>query len=116
MAVLAMGTELGYRSVLQKQAAVVIDEHRFAELRTLLPPRGVIGYLSDTNGSQASVRRYYVTQYSLVPLVVAPDANYELVVANFSSASAIAGLANAHGLTVEKDFGNGVALLRRHSP
>ena len=116
MAVLAMGTQLGYRSVLQKQAAVVIDEQRFAELRTLLPPRGVIGYLSDTSGSQASVRRYYLTQYSLVPLVVAPDSDHERVVANFSSASAIAGLANAHGLTVEKDFGNGVALLRRRSP
>ncbi len=116
MAVLAMGTLDGYRAVLQKQPAVVIDEQRFAELRTLLPARGVVGYLSDTSGNQESVRRYYLTQYSLAPVVVAPDANRELVVANFSSASAIIRLADAQGLTVEKNFGNGIALLRRMRP
>jgi hypothetical protein len=72
--------------------------------------------LSDTSGSKESVRRYYLTQYSLAPVVVAPDANRELVVANFSSASAIVRLAGAQGLTVEKNFGNGVALLRRMRP
>jgi hypothetical protein len=113
MAVLAMGTLVGYRSVLQKQAVVVIDERRFAGLRTLLPTRGIVGYLSDSGGSQESVRRYYLTQYSLAPVVVAPDSNREMVVANFSSPSAIVRLADAQGLTVEKDFGNGVALLRR---
>ena len=116
MAVLAMGTLAGYRAVLQKQPAVVIDEQRFTELRTLLPARGIVGYLSDTSGSQESVRRYYLTQYSLAPVVVAPDANRELVVANFSSASSIVRLADAQGLTVEKNFGNGVALLRRMRP
>jgi hypothetical protein len=116
MAVLAMGTLAGYRAVLQKQPTVVIDEQRFAELRTVLPPRGIVGYLSDTSGSKESVRRYYLTQYSLAPVVVAPDANRELVVANFSSASAIVRLAGAQGLTVEKNFGNGVALLRRMRP
>jgi hypothetical protein len=113
MAVLALGTILGYRSVAQSQATVVVDERRFAALRSLLPPRGIVGYLSDTSGSKESVRRYYLTQYSLAPVVVAPDSNREQVVANFSSSSAIAALADTRGLTVEKDFGNGVALLRR---
>jgi hypothetical protein len=92
---------------------VIVDEQRFASLRAVLPPRGIVGYLSDTGGNQDSLRRYYLTQYSLAPVVVAPDANRELVIANFSSPSAIATLADAQGLSVEKDFGNGVALLKR---
>jgi hypothetical protein len=115
MTALAIGSLTGYRSVLQTQAKVVIDEGRFAELRTFLPARGTVGYLSDTSGSRESVRRYYLTQYSLAPVVVAPDATRELVVANFSSPSAIVRLADAQGLTVKKDFGNGVALLTRRT-
>ena len=113
MAIQAIGTLAGYRSVLQRQPIVIIDEQRFAALRTVLPPRGIVGYLSDTGGNQDSLRRYYLTQYSLAPVVVAPDANRELVIANFSSPSTIARLADEHGLSVERDFGNGVALLKR---
>ena len=74
---------------------------------------GTVGYLSDIAPEQESVRKYYLTQYFLAPVVVAPDTKRELVVANFESPSAIAALASANGLTVQRDFQNGVALLRR---
>jgi hypothetical protein len=84
-------------------------------LRAVLPKSGVVGYMSDARGSMESTRSYYLAQYALAPVVVAQDANHELVVGNCASALAVARLAAASGLTVVEDFNNGVALLRRGS-
>jgi len=119
MAELALGSFLAYRSYLRRQPntsipdTITADERRFDGLRAVLPFLGTVGYLSDIAPEQESVRKYYLTQYFLAPVVVAPDTKRELVVANFDSPSAIAALASANGLTVERDFQNGVALLRR---
>jgi hypothetical protein len=115
MATLAVGTLFGYRTVMQSadMDEIAVDEQRFDGLRRALPQRGVVGYLSDIGGGREGVRAYYRTQYFLAPLVVAPDAGRELVVANCSSSLAIADFAAAHGLKVTQNFGNGVALLRR---
>lgn len=96
--------------------AIFMDEDRFTGIRKILPPRGTVGYLSDTGGRQENPKAYFLTQYFLAPVVVAPDTAHELVIANFASRSSIAILAASHGLTVEKNFSNGVALLRRASP
>jgi hypothetical protein len=116
MAALALGSLAGYWSVLPDAGSpdiITLDERRFTGLRAVLPRRGVIGFLSDIEGQRENRRAYYLTQYFLAPLVVAPDAKHELVVANFASRSAVAGIAAANGLTVVQDFENGVALLRR---
>jgi len=114
MATLAVGTLASYRTVMRIAATdeIALDEQRFERLRSALPRRGIIGYLSDRGAGRDGVRAYYRTQYYLAPLVVAPDAGRELVVANFSSPFTVAEFAAAHGLSVAQDFGNGVALLR----
>lgn len=114
MAILSIGTLAGYRTVMQSVGVdeITRDEQRFNGLRRALPQRGVVGYLSDMGGGREGVRSYYRAQYFLAPLVVAPDAARELVVANLSSPFIVAEFAAAHGLTVTQDFGNGVALLR----
>ena len=48
-----------------------------------------------------------------VPVVVARDPGHELVIANFASPGAMAAAAAADNLTVMRDFGEGVALMRR---
>ncbi len=117
MAVLALGTIAGYHSVLQRNPVnadgITISEQRLEALRGLLPKRGIVGYLSDTGAAMENARSYYLTAYALAPVVVAADANREWVVANFASPSAISKIAAANGLTVARDFGNGIALLRR---
>jgi hypothetical protein len=116
MAVLALGTLLGYRASLDGARPdadhVEAAEQRLAPLRAMLPARGTVGYLSDRD-PQTERRRYFLTQYALAPVVVAPDARRELVVANCASPAALAPLAAANRLTVVRDFQNGVALLRR---
>ena len=119
MAELALGSFLAYRSYLRRQPntsipdTITADERRFEGLRAVLPLLGTVGYLSDITAGQESVRKYYLTQYFLAPVVVAPDTNRELVVANFASSSDIAAVASTNGFTVERDFQNGIALLRR---
>ena len=120
MSSLAVCTLASYYSRVNRDSrdpdGIVMDEERFTGIRAALPPRGTVGYLSDAGGKSENVRAYYLTQYFLAPVVVAPDTAHELVVANFASRSAIARLAASNGFTVESDFSNGVALLRRRLP
>jgi hypothetical protein len=93
----------------------MMDEARFHGIRGLLPPRGVVGYLGDPGDTAENTKAYYLTQYFLAPVVVAPDLAHDLVVANVGSGIAMSRFAAAHGFIVETDFANGVALLRRVS-
>ena len=114
MTLLALGTLAGYRAALQRNGAqadaAILNAPRFEGLRSILPHRGTVGYLSDTD----ELEDYYLTQYFLAPVVVAHDAQQDLVVANVRSPAAIAKLAAAHNLTVVRNFQNGIALLRRN--
>src|ERR1700689_5273461 len=120
MSALAVCTLASYYSLVNRDTrdpgGIDMDEKRFIGVRAALPPRGTIGYLSDTGGKGENPRTYYLTQYFLAPVVVAPDTAHELVVANFASRSAIAALAAGNGFAVESDFSNGVALLRKRLP
>jgi hypothetical protein len=113
MVVLAMGTLAGYHVALQKHATSLPGEQRFRALRAVLPARGTVGYLTDMGPWRQNQEPYYLAQYSLAPVVVAPDPNHELVVANCTSSHAVGEIAAANGFMVERDLGNGVALLRR---
>jgi hypothetical protein len=114
MAVLALDAlgeaRTGFQTAPGQADTIGRGRQRFEDLRALLPPRGTVGFLSDAG---SNLQSYYLTQYWLAPLVVAPDARHDLVVANFVSLFAIAEAAAANGLTVKQDFHNGVALLVR---
>jgi hypothetical protein len=99
-------------------------ERRFAELRTMLPARGVVGYLGHPEPAGATpreanaaallhFRRYLLAQYSLAPVLLIESTEPELVVGNFDSAAAYPTPA---GLRVVRDFGDGVVLFRRSPP
>lgn len=95
-------------------------EARFSELRRILPPHAhQVGYFSDIispgavagdETSRLAFKRYLLTQYSLVPVLVLPGAHGSLAVGNFDSADGIDGA--TRGLTLIRDFGNGVMLFR----
>jgi hypothetical protein len=96
-------------------------ERRFAELRTMLPPRGVVGYLGhpaptgatprDSNAAALlHFRRYLLAQYTLSPLLLIESTEPELVVGNFDPG---VGMPRTAGLRVVRDFGDGLVLLRR---
>jgi hypothetical protein len=119
MGVFALLTFASYAAVILRGGGtadgIAMDANRFRSLREALPARAVVGYLSDNTEAMEGARAYYLTQYYLAPVVVARDPAHELVIANFASPAAVAAATTAHDLTVTRDFGNGVALLRRAS-
>lgn len=99
-------------------------ERRFADLRKMLPSRGVVGYLghpeptADAPGEANAAallhfRRYLLAQYSLAPLLLIESTEPDFVIGNFDPGVTAPALA---GLRVVRDFGDGLVLLRRAEP
>jgi hypothetical protein len=82
-------------------------EKRFDGLRTVLPPRAIIGYVSDAEPYSAE---YYLTQYTLAPLTVDPKQSHDLVVGNFVNKASNPKIWNGANLDLRLDLGNGVKL------
>jgi hypothetical protein len=80
---------------------------RYRELRRLLPPHGVVGYLTD---KPDAVVTYYLAQYALAPLVLERGAIRPVVVGNFFEPAAAGALAARLGLVLQRDLGEGVML------
>ncbi len=97
-----------------KPDAVTRVEERLKPAAAVLPRFGVVGYLSDEDSfTTAGMRRYYLTQYALAPLVVSRSAQGEFVLGNFKDPSKAVELARQSGLSVEHDFGGGLMIFRR---
>jgi hypothetical protein len=92
--------------------AVSRSESRFRPLRQLLPPRAVVGYVSDAASADGreEFRRYILAQYALAPVIVIDNATFELVVGDFEC---VACRRNLSGLTPIWDGGEGVVLFAR---
>ncbi len=83
------------------------SDQRFAALRAVLPPRGVVGYVGASGNAAAG--DYYLTQYALVPLVVDHSTNHPFVIGNFPLSPPPTSSPSDH-LQLVKDFGDGVLL------
>lgn len=121
-------------------------ELRFQPLKSglpveLRPPYSQVGYVSDTDpDSSAGSAARLLAQYTLAPLILVPALPFPPVnimdpalrpgfrpvpgpaatpawfIGNFSDPATAAAIANREGLTVARDFGSGVMLLRRKQP
>ena len=88
------------------EAQLVEDAKAYiTAIKVALPERGVIGYIGadDVDGTAD----YYLAQYALAPRVIDRSSGHPLVIGNFPH-----GLPKIppSGLTVVKDFGDGVLL------
>ena len=81
------------------------SDERFAEITASLPARGTIGYIG-VDGLEGTAD-YYLAQYALAPRVIDRSPNHRVVIGNFPQTSA---KNFPPGLTIVKDFGNGVLL------
>ena len=76
----------------------------------MLPPRGVVSYLSDRPDAD---KERYLTQYALAPLLLDPGPGQVLAVGNFFDPAAGAALVAGGPFEVVRDLGEGLVLLRR---
>jgi hypothetical protein len=111
---------VAYRS-LSRPDEVTLYEVRLRELKQVLPARGVVGYVSDSTGdaerpesdqARRSFKRYLLTQYALVPVVVVRSVNADRVVGDFEPSGGF----RPPGFTAVRDFGAGVVLFNRVRP
>ncbi len=93
--------------------SITLYEKRFASLRSALPDTGVVGYVTDEEPGSAQTRGFYLTQYTLSPVVVDGNTQHPLVVGNFHDKAAA--LSIYKNLTLLRDFGGGVMLFRGES-
>jgi hypothetical protein len=96
-------------------------DRRLAPLRHRLPRGAVIGYVSDPALATVSkaegrkqYRKYLLTRYALVPVLVLRNQQPMLIVGNFDDPSS-AEQAGRLGLDPVEEFGNGIVLFRRRA-
>jgi hypothetical protein len=91
-------------------------EKRLEELRRELPSNGRVGFISDgkKSASSASLRRYFLTQYALAPIVVheGTDADLIIVIVNVEK---FVPDSIPHDFVLLRDFGDGVMLFAKRS-
>ncbi len=103
---------------------VTLHEKRFASIRDLLPPYGVVGYIDDNSGQTvARFKEYFLTQYTVAPVVLT-DPNFSgtdseilkredvLIISNLHHSMPDHRIFTARHITLLKDFGNGLQLYR----
>ena len=96
--------------------AITAYERRFEGLRKMLPPRGVVGYITDkgvTASDSEATQYFFLTQYALSPLIVIRDLNHQFVVGNSLRGAIDYEVLALSDFTLLKDFGNGVMLFKR---
>jgi hypothetical protein len=120
----ASGAELAIRSTIQyvhresDADRVTRYDARYVALRAVLPGHGIIGYVSDAHDGRGftsldGMREYFMTQYSLAPIVVVVGAESGSVVGNFRDPDALRDAPGLERLGIVHDFGDGVLLLGR---
>lgn len=88
-------------------------DSRFEALHKSMPPRSVLGYVSDNPANDTqSQAEFYLTQYALAPAIVKATTEEHFVVANFHSNSPNAAMLKAKNLVLVQDFGNAVYIYR----
>jgi len=96
---------------------MTLYEARYDEVRKHLPSHGVIGYVSDPKENNEDRFAWAFTQYALSPLLVVDRSvnpkgrEYPIVIGNFHRA--VPGDDRMRDLSLVRDFGNGVFLLRK---
>jgi len=89
-------------------------ENRFEALHKALPPHSVLGYVSDNQASDPSyLAEYYLTQYTLAPVIVKPTSAEALVVFNYHTPKPDEAVLRTNNLIPVQAFENGVMLCRR---
>ena len=91
---------------------VGLEEQRFAGLKRDLPADGMVGYVSDLSENGILL----AAQYALVPVLIVEHPPTGLVIGSFSRPMDYAEFGRVRGLTLIKDYGDGITLYRKARP
>lgn len=106
------------KSGYQSNDEVTAYEARFDCIRDALPRNGVVGYTTSQTIRDDWAKfyhNYFLTQYSLAPVLVANSLKQKLLIADFPEPQPLPAGQETNGLVLIRDCGSGVALFERHS-
>jgi hypothetical protein len=103
---------------------VSVHERRIEPLKSLLPPRGAVGYVTALDSEKIFARErslkdvellghFILTQYTLAPVFVYNTPDRPLVVGNFIGSNPDPSRIAREGLAPLRDLGDGLILYRR---
>lgn len=94
---------------------LIASQHqRFEGARQIIPADAVVSYLTDLEaGSVQWSAAFNGAQYVLAPRLLEDGAKREWLLVNYGKAADFAALAQQHGYRVERDFQNGVLVMRK---
>lgn len=104
--------------------AVTACEKRMLQLKDLLPPTGLVGYITTVDNDKIFSREktfedvevlahYILTEYTLAPIIVRNSSDYPLVIGNFVEGKPDPGIIRNKHLVPIKDYGDGLILYRK---
>lgn len=98
---------------------IAAQDERFRELKQALPHVPAVGYLSDLQQSDVKgAAMFFGAQYALAPVILVRETatpRYEWEVANLSRTTDNVQLGRMMGLTLVRDFGQGVVLYHKEA-
>jgi hypothetical protein len=113
-AVQHFGAESEYQKQARDPQQIAAQAARLEGIRAAAPENAVLGYLTDVDlNAVAGQVMFNAAQYVLAPRLIRHDAESDWALGNFTRPADFAAAGRAHGLRVERDFGNGVVLFRR---
>jgi hypothetical protein len=89
---------------------IATQVQRLEPVRRELPPNTPLGYISDIQPDSATI---LTVQFAVAPMLLVGNAPHEWVLGNFSRPQNYVEFGRAHGLTLVKEFANGVVLYRQ---
>jgi hypothetical protein len=126
VALLALWSTVNFYGATEELAGANADVYkigeqaaRYQEVASMLPATGIIGYVSDVPAGQTlSAVLYSGAQYTLAPRLVTDQPVTpapEWVIGSFSKPLDVERFGTKRGLTLVKDFGNGIVLYRNQA-
>jgi hypothetical protein len=95
---------------------VKVQNDRLGVVRDIIPADAVVGYITDMEPNSIQWNAAFNSaQYELAPRILEVGVNREWLLANFAGKGDFPAFAQANGFRVERDLGNGVAVMRKVS-
>jgi hypothetical protein len=105
------GFEESYQEQSRDPYQIAGQATRLETFRDAVAADAVLGYLTDAApGSVVSDSMFLAAQYALAPRLLDKKTNYQHVLGNFTRPADFAAIGRQYGLSVQRDFGEGVVL------
>jgi len=105
------GFEGSYQEQNRDPFQITAQSARLEGFRKAVAADAVLGYLTDAApGSEVSDSMFMAAQYTLAPRLLDRKTNYQQVLGNFTRPADFAEIGRQYGLSIQRDFGNGVVL------